>query len=63
MDHIPSVAAERSEERTIAVHYDEAKLLIRFEQLAESFCVEFVVAEIKGCVDRFEGLKVHCIRN
>ena len=59
VDDISGVAAECTEKRTISIHDNEAELLVGFKQLAQCLGVEFVVAQVKGGVDRFEGLKVN----
>lgn len=59
MHYVSCVAAEGAEESTVAVHDDETELLVGFEELAQSFCVEFVVAEVEGRVDWFEGFEIY----
>lgn len=58
VDHISGISAKRSEQGTITVHDDEAKLLIRFQELAQGFSMEFVITEVQRGVDWLEGLKI-----
>lgn len=58
VDDLTGVAAEGTEEGAVTIHDDEAKPLIRLEQLGEGLGVELVVAEVQGGVDGLEGLKV-----
>lgn len=58
VDDLAGVAAESTEEGTVTIHDDEAELLVRLEQLSESFGVELVVAKIQRGVDGLERLKV-----
>lgn len=47
VDDIPGVAAQGTEEGTVSVHNDEAKRLVGFEELAQSFGVELIVAKVQ----------------
>ena len=58
MDDISSVAAQGAEEGAVSVHDDEAEGLVGFEEFAEGFGVEFVVAQVEGGIDGLEGLEV-----
>ena len=58
MHNIASVAGQCAEEGTVSVHDDEAKLLVRLEQLAQGLGVELVVAQVQRRVDWLEGLEV-----
>lgn len=58
VDDISSVAAQGAEESAVSVHDDEAEGLVGFEEFAESFGVEFVVAQVEGGIDGLEGLEV-----
>ena len=58
MDYFTGVACESAEETAVSVHDDEAEAGVVFEEFGEVFCVEFVVAEVEGCVYWFEGFKV-----
>lgn len=59
MDDIPGVAAQGTKEGPVSVHNDEAKRLVRFEELAQSFGVELIVAKVQGGIDRLERFKVY----
>jgi hypothetical protein len=52
------VAAERAKQRAVAVHDDEAILVVALQQLAERGGVELVVTHVERRVDGLEGLKV-----
>ena len=41
-----------------SLFWHKTVLVIRFQQLIERLGVEFVVAEVKRRVDRFEGLEI-----
>ena len=58
MDNLTGVAREGAEKRAVSVHDDEAKLLVRLQQLAQRLGVELVVAEVERGVDGLEGLEV-----
>ena len=55
---VSGVPAQRSEQRAIPVHDDEAKLLVGFKQFAQGLGVEFVIAQVERRVDRFERLEI-----
>jgi hypothetical protein len=52
------VARKGAEQGAVSVHDDEAKLLVRLEQLAQCLGVELVVAKVQRGVDGLEGLEV-----
>jgi hypothetical protein len=52
------VAREGAEQGAVSVHDDEAKLLVRLEQLAQRLGMELVVAKVQRGVDGLEGLEV-----
>jgi hypothetical protein len=58
VDDLTGVSREGAVEAAVSVHDNEAKLLVVFEEFLEGFCVEAVVAEVEGCVDGLERLKV-----
>lgn len=58
MDNLSRVAGEGAKKRTVSVHDDEAKFLVRLEQLAQGLGVEFVVTEVQRGIDGLEGLEV-----
>jgi hypothetical protein len=59
VDNFTGVAREGAEEGAVSVHDDEAKLLVRLEQLAQRLRVELVVAKIQRGVDGLEGLEIN----
>lgn len=59
MDNLARVSGQGAEEGTVSVHDDEAKLLVRLEQLAQGLGMELVVTEVERGVDGLEGLKVN----
>jgi hypothetical protein len=58
VNNFARVSRERAEQCTVSVHDDEAKLLVRLEQLAQGLGMELVVAEVQRRVDGLEGLEV-----
>jgi hypothetical protein len=48
VEDFAGVAREETEEGAVTVHDDESEAGVGFEELGESFCVEFVVAEVEG---------------
>jgi hypothetical protein len=58
VNNFTRVTRQGAKEGAVSVHDDEAKLLIRFEQLAQGLGMELVVTEIQRRVDGLEGLKV-----
>mmetsp|Transcript_6559 Transcript_6559/g.12000 ORF Transcript_6559/g.12000 Transcript_6559/m.12000 type:complete len:219 (-) Transcript_6559:9-665(-) len=58
MQNLAVVARERTEERAVTVHNNEAILLVTLQKLAQSLGVELIVAEIKRRVDGLERLEV-----
>jgi hypothetical protein len=58
VDNLAGIARQGAEQGAVSVHDDEAKLLVRLEQLTQGFGVEFVVAEVQRRVDGLEGFKV-----
>ena len=59
LQNLTSVTAQGTEERTVTVHDNETKLLVRLEQLAQSLSVELVVTKVERGVDGLEGLEVN----
>ena len=59
MDYFSGVAGQRSKETSVTVHDNETESSVVFEEFIECFCVEFVVAEVKGSIDWFEGFKIN----
>ncbi|GIX66397.1 CPSF A subunit region protein [Babesia caballi] len=51
-------ALQRPVERSVAVHDDEAELVVRLQQLLQRLHVELVVAQVERGVDWLEGLEV-----
>mmetsp|Transcript_14226 Transcript_14226/g.24090 ORF Transcript_14226/g.24090 Transcript_14226/m.24090 type:complete len:221 (-) Transcript_14226:134-796(-) len=58
MQYLSGVAAKCTEESSVTVHHNEPILVVGLQQLIQSLCVEFVVAEVQGGVDGLEGLEV-----
>lgn len=58
LHNFSGIAAECAEQGSVSVHDDEAKLLVRIQQLAQCLGVEFVVAKVEGGVDWLEGLEI-----
>jgi hypothetical protein len=59
VDHFTGVAGKSTEETAVAIHDDETETGVVFEESVECFGVEFVVAEIEGRVDGFEGFEIN----
>src|SRR5271170_6863621 len=59
VNYFTGVSCESTKETAVAVHDDETKTGVVFEEGVEGFCVEFVVAEVEGCVDGFEGFEIN----
>lgn len=59
VDNFSGISAQRTEKSAISIHDDEAKFLIRLEQLAQRLRMEFVVAKIERRIDWLEGLEVN----
>uniref|UniRef100_A0A0A9G2E9 Eukaryotic peptide chain release factor subunit 1-1 n=1 Tax=Arundo donax TaxID=35708 RepID=A0A0A9G2E9_ARUDO len=57
--HLTSIATQCAKKSSITIHNNEAKLVIRFQELLQSFSMELVVTKVQGCVDRLEGLKIN----
>jgi hypothetical protein len=60
VDNLAGVAEHSAEKAAVSVHNDESKLLVIFKQLRQRFDVEFVVAQVKRCVDGPERLEIYC---
>jgi len=58
VEDVARVALEGAEEGAVAVHDDEAELVVVGQQLGQSFRVEFVVAQIQRRVDGFERFEI-----
>lgn len=59
LQNLASVTTQSTKERTVTVHDDETELLVRLEQLAQSFCVELVVTKVERGVDGLERFEVN----
>lgn len=58
VDGLLVVTIESAEEGTITIHDNEAKFILGPEERCERLCVKFVIAQVQGCVDGLERLKV-----
>ena len=59
MFDITGVTAQGSEKRSVSVHDNEPKGLVRFQELAQCFGVEFVVTQIQRGIDGLERLEIY----
>jgi len=48
VEDLAGVAAERPEERSVPIHHNEPKLVVRLQELVQGLRVELVVAEVPG---------------
>ena len=60
MNNRAGTTGESSEQTTITIHDDETEFLIRFEQLIQSFSVEFVVAQVEGAGEKKHNHTMQC---
>lgn len=58
VQYLASAALHGPVEAAVTVHDDESECLVVHEEFVEVLGVEFVVAEVEGGVDGFEGFKV-----
>ena len=58
MDDFTCVACQCAKKASIPIHDNKSKTGIVFEEFTQCLCVEFIVAEVEGCVDWLEGLKI-----
>ena len=59
VDYFAGVAGQSAEQTTVAIHNDKAETGVVFEECVEGFGVELVVAEVQGCIDRFERFEIN----
>jgi hypothetical protein len=59
MDDFAGVSGEGAKETAVPVHDDKSESGVVFEEFVEGFGVEFIVAEVQGSVDRFEGFEIN----
>ena len=59
VDYFTGVAGESTKETAVTIHDDEAETGVVFEEGVECFGVEFVVAEVEGRIDGFEGFEIN----
>jgi hypothetical protein len=58
VDHVARISGKCAEETAVPVHDDKTESGVVFEELVEGLGVEFVVAEVQGGIDRFEGFEI-----
>ena len=55
MQYLPIVPLESPIEWSIPIHDDKPKFVIIFQQLIKRFSMEFVIAQVKWCIDGFKS--------
>lgn len=59
VDYFTGVAGQSTKETAVTIHDDETETGVVFEEGVECFGVEFVVAQVEGRVDGFEGFEIN----